>query len=320
MELRDLRQGNVPVTRRTYDFYLRIGRQSFAKQLANHHRIVHHENADSSHRSLLRWCIFFLYSAATVLAVTLRKIWPERRAGHSLSMVRFRLGWNSLCINFLHIFLFRLAALDFESPQEVAQLCGDGGQLLRRFLRLLRARRSAVGGLRHSVDVGRDVAGSAGRFAGVAHHLIGGCALFFDRGRDGRGNVVNLVNHAADRPDGRRRTFGVRLNGRDFVTDVFGGLGRLLGQLLDFVGDHGKTFASFSGARGFDGCVQSQQVGLLRDRGDDFDDDADLYPGLAQLGHGVVGGLPRVDGGGGNFGSFIGFGGDVLSGRSHLAS
>jgi hypothetical protein len=47
--------------------------------------------------------------------------------------------------------------------------------------------------------------------------------------------------------------------------DVLGGLGRLLGQLLDLVGDHGEALARLTGPGGLDGGVQRQQVGLLGD-------------------------------------------------------
>ena len=51
---------------------------------------------------------------------------------------------------------------------------------------------------------------AAGRFVGVASHFIGGGALLFDRGGDGRGNVVDLINDAAHRPDRRHRALGVQ--------------------------------------------------------------------------------------------------------------
>ena len=60
------------------------------------------------------------------------------------------------------------------------------------------------------------------------------------------------------------------------LADVLGGLGRLLGQFLDLVGDDGEALARLAGAGRFDGGVQGQQVGLLGDGGDDLDDLADL--------------------------------------------
>ena len=80
------------------------------------------------------------------------------------------------------------------------------------------------------------------------------------------------------------------LNRFDLVADVLGGLGGLLGQFLDFVGDHGETFARLASPGGFDRGIQGQQVGLLGDRGDHLDDLADFGAAFAQLGDRVVGG------------------------------
>jgi len=93
----------------------------------------------------------------------------------------------------------RVDALDLELAHETAHLSCDGGQFLSRFLRLLGTRRRPFGSLRHSRDVGRDVAGSASRFAGVSSHFIGGCALLFDCGRDSCGNVVGSMNFRESR-------------------------------------------------------------------------------------------------------------------------
>ena len=82
-----------------------------------------------------------------------------------------------------------------------------------------------------------------------------------------------------------------RLDGFDLPADVLGGLGGFLRQFLHFVGDHREALARFAGAGRFDGGVQRQQIGLLRDRGDDLDDLADFGAGLAQLGDRLVGRL-----------------------------
>ncbi|MNM98774.1 hypothetical protein D3C81_1113130 [compost metagenome] len=60
-------------------------------------------------------------------------------------------------------------------------------------------------------------------------------------------------------------------------------LRRLLGavrQVAHFVGDHGETTARLTGARRFDGSVERQQVGLLGNAGDHFEDLTDVH-GLA---------------------------------------
>ena len=52
----------------------------------------------------------------------------------------------------------------------------------------------------------------------------------------------------------------------DVLADFGGGFGGLLGQRLDLVGDDREPAAGVAGARGFDGRVQRQQIGLLGDR------------------------------------------------------
>ena len=88
-------------------------------------------------------------------------------------------------------------------------------------------------------------------------------------------SLIWLMTSAICR-DGVHRALGVGLDRLDLAADVFSGLGGLLGQFLDFVGDHGKTLAGFAGAGGFDGGVQRQQIGLLSNRSDDLDDLADF--------------------------------------------
>ena len=121
-----------------------------------------------------------------------------------------------------------------------------------------------------------------------------------------------------DRADGFDRALGVDLDAFDLAADVFGGFRGFLGELFHFVGDDGKTFARFAGARGFDGGVEGEQVGLLRDRGDDLDDLADFDAGFAEFADGGVGGLRRFDGFGGDFGGLGGVLGDFLDGDAHL--
>ena len=76
---------------------------------------------------------------------------------------------------------------------------------------------------------------------------------------------------------------GARLDACDHAFD----LGcRLLGsvrQRPDFVGDHGKATAGFTGARSLDGSVERKQVGLACDRADDIQYPADLVGAGGQL-------------------------------------
>jgi hypothetical protein len=65
------------------------------------------------------------------------------------------------------------------------------------------------------------------------------------------------------------------LDALDFLLDVLGGLGGLLGQFLDLVGHHGKALAGLAGPGRLDGGVEGQQVDLFADVGDGFDHLAD---------------------------------------------
>ena len=122
-----------------------------------------------------------------------------------------------------------------------------------------------------------------GRVRNVAADLVRGGGLLFHRRSDGVRNIVDLVDDGADLRDGLHRALGVALDGFDLLADLFGGFGGLLGQFFHFVGHHRESLARFAGARGFDGGVQRQQIGLLRDGGDDLDYLADLDAGFAQL-------------------------------------
>ena len=85
-----------------------------------------------------------------------------------------------------------------------------------------------------------------------------------------------------------------------FVLDAANGSGDFLGSDLgafgeaaDFTGDDGEATTVFTGACGFDGCVEGEEVGLLADFLDDVDDFADFFRTKGKGGH-FVG-----DGGGG---------------------
>jgi hypothetical protein len=53
-------------------------------------------------------------------------------------------------------------------------------------------------------------------------------------------------------------------------------------ELADFVGNNGKAQAVFAGAGGFNGGVERQEVGLLREIVDDFDNLADVIGAMAE--------------------------------------
>jgi hypothetical protein len=72
------------------------------------------------------------------------------------------------------------------------------------------------------------------------------------------------------------------MNGLDEGRDVFRGGAGVLCEFADFVGDDRETAAGFSGASGFDGGVESEQVGLLGDVVDDVDDFGDFQGAIAE--------------------------------------
>ena len=74
----------------------------------------------------------------------------------------------------------------------------------------------------------------------------------------------------------------MRLYAFDDLGDTLSRLTRIFGQLAHFVGDDGKAPARFAGARGFDRCVERQQIGLVGQALDDVDDLADVAGILCQ--------------------------------------
>ncbi len=92
----------------------------------------------------------------------------------------------------------------------------------------------------------------------------------------------------------------------------------MLGEFLDFIGDHGESLAGFSRPGCFDGGIESEQVGLLRDGGDHFDHLADFRTRLTQLGDGHVGAICGIHSFTRNFRRFTGIARNALYGRRHF--
>ena len=169
----------------------------------------------------------------------------------------------------------------FELLHQPAKFGRGSHQLLRCFLGITGAAGCAFRRLRYSRDVAGDLTAALRRFAYIARHLVGSRVPFFHCGGDSVRDSIDLVNHFADRGNRFYCGFGVSLNGFNLAADVFGSFGGFFGQLFYFVGDYGETFAGFPGASGLDGCIQSEQVGLLRDGCNDFDDLTDFVGRVA---------------------------------------
>ncbi|MNT00831.1 hypothetical protein D3C72_1352750 [compost metagenome] len=67
------------------------------------------------------------------------------------------------------------------------------------------------------------------------------------------------------------------------LADLFVERGRALGQVADLVGDHGEATTGFTGTCSFDGGVQGQQVGLVGNRLDVFQQREDAIQVLRHL-------------------------------------
>ena len=75
---------------------------------------------------------------------------------------------------------------------------------------------------------------------------------------------------------------GVRLDLGDDALDLLGGLLRTLGEATDLGGDDREAAAVLTGARGLDGGVEGEQVGLLGELVEQLEDAAGLGDALAQ--------------------------------------
>ncbi len=103
-------------------------------------------------------------------------------------------------------------------------------------------------------DVGGDLVEGGVGLIGLAHHLQ---------------TLVTPLCHGADRAG------TLLLQAVDHPLDLGGRGGGAVGQIAHLICHHGETATLFTGASGLDGGVQCQQVGLLRDAADGFEDAAD---------------------------------------------
>jgi len=85
--------------------------------------------------------------------------------------------------------------------------------------------------------------------------------------------------------DGSIGAEGAALHRLQQGIDAHGGLGALTREVLYLSSDHGETTAGLTGAGGFDGGVERQQVGLLGDGANDLQGVGDLDAGLGQAHH-----------------------------------
>src|SRR5208337_720287 len=172
------------------------------------------------------------------------------------------------------------------------------------------------------VDLLRDFSEAVGGFGDLRRAnglLVGGGADFLGELVDFRDHVGNFVESGAQVVaeaetflddagavlhifDGLAR---FALDALDEVGDFLGGLGGLFGELADFVRDDSETETVLTGARGFDGGVEGEQVGLLGEVINDFNDLADVIGAMAENIDDFGGGLNGAVGAVQAIGSFL---------------
>src|SRR5947208_4281870 len=177
--------------------------------------------------------------------------------------------------------LLRRADLAEEISDLIAQLLALRLQRLRSLLHIL-----GGGGCRvriglHARDVVGNVLGAVRRKLRRARDLLGGGALLLHSGGNRGRDLVDLADDAADALDGVDGFAGDLLNVGDLLGDFLGRLRGLARQRFDFGGDHREAAAGFAGARGLDGGVERQQVGL---RGNGVDQTYDFADPTCRLG------------------------------------
>ena len=158
--------------------------------------------------------------------------------------------------------------LHFEASYKDLQLRRHLSQGAGGYLRFACAAGGHLRGMSYVGDVFGNFAGAHGCICDIASDLVRGGGLFFHRRGDRGRDVIDLVDNLADLCDGLDGGAGVGLDGFDFLANVLGSACRFLGEFLDFVGNDREAFTCLPGARGLDGCVQREQIGLLRNGGD----------------------------------------------------
>src|SRR5262245_34286121 len=129
------------------------------------------------------------------------------------------------------------ARLILELPHQLLQLHRHSRQLIGRTLGVAGPLRRTPGRLRDAANALGDFTAAPRRLSNVPADLAGRGGLLLDGAGDGVLDIVDLVDDLADLGDRFDRALRVSLNGLDLAADVLGGLGGLLGQLLDLVGD-----------------------------------------------------------------------------------
>src|SRR5258708_4986491 len=104
--------------------------------------------------------------------------------------------------------------------------------------------------------------GGFGRLGETSGHLIDRRILPLNDGSNRRRVRRALAYYVIDLADRLHGSFGSLLDGCDLSGNFISGMRRLAGERFDFGGDHRKSSAQLSRARGFDGCIERQEISL----------------------------------------------------------
>ena len=203
------------------------------------------------------------------------------------------------------------AQLELEAVAVAGQRLGRGKDLRRSRTRLGRA-------TLHVGDVGGDLLGALRCLLHIAGDFLRCRALLFHRGRNGRGNLRQPFDGAADFLDRSDRLLRCGLDTGDLLADLSGRFRGLLGQRLHFRRHDREAAASLACARRLNGSIERQQVGLPRNGVDQFNHVADAGGGLRQLADSFVGGAGLTDGVGRHSRGFLHLTADLVDGRRQL--
>lgn len=154
-------------------------------------------------------------------------------------------------------------------------------------------------------DSDGDLRGARGRSANAGRDVMGGAALLLDRSRDRARDAADALDGLCDRLDGGHRLLGRKLHARDLGRNLVGCLGGLASKRLDLLGHHCEAAPRIARARGLDGRVQGEEIGLLGNRRDQLDDVADTRTGFGELSDALVGGLGLLHRLGGDRAGFL---------------
>lgn len=164
-------------------------------------------------------------------------------------------------------------------PQETsdftAEETGLCGQLTSRVQHVVGDGIAPYGSLIHDSDIGGNAIRTRSRLLNVATDFLGGCT-FFLHGRCNHGRIaVDGGDDLRNFPEFLGRLIGHGLNVVHVRSNLLRGLGGLSGKRLDLGCHDGEPLSKLSGTRRLDRRIQSEQIGLVRNRTDQVDDSTD---------------------------------------------